>query len=48
MSTIAARFDALKAKGEKALICYFTAGDPSLEALPEIIITLEEAGAEVI
>ena len=35
-------------KGERALICYFTAGDPSLEALPEIVKTLESAGVDVI
>src|SRR5687768_12691400 len=48
MSSIADRFKALKAKGEKALICYFTAGDPSLESLPQIVSMLEEAGADVI
>lgn len=48
MSTIADRFEALKERGKKALICYFTAGDPSLEALPQIVTMLEEAGADVI
>ena len=48
MSVLADRFSWLKERGEKALICYFTAGDPSLEALHEIVTTLDSAGADVI
>lgn len=48
MSALAVRFSELKRRGEKALICYLTAGDPSLEAVHEIIQALEEAGADVI
>ena len=48
MSALADRFSGLKERGEKALICYFTAGDPSLEDLPEIVSVLQEAGADVI
>jgi len=48
MSALSDRFQALSARGEKALVCYFTAGDPSLDGLPKIVSTLEEAGADVI
>jgi tryptophan synthase alpha chain len=48
MSAISSRFAELRAKGEKALVCYFTAGDPSLEALPEIVSMLDESGADII
>jgi tryptophan synthase alpha chain len=48
MSSIAQRFAHLREEGEKALVCYFTAGDPSLENLPSIIDALQEAGTDVI
>lgn len=41
-------FDKLSASGERALICFVTAGDPSLEQLPDILDTLTAAGADVI
>lgn len=41
-------FHDLKSKGEKALVVFVTAGDPSLESLPEILLALQEAGADVI
>lgn len=34
--------------GRKSLICFVTAGDPSLDQLPAIIDTLTEGGADVI
>lgn len=48
MSHLTQRFAELASRGEKALIAYVTAGDPSLEDLPEILATLEQAGADVI
>jgi tryptophan synthase alpha chain len=48
MSALSDRFNLLRDKGEKALICYFTAGDPSIEDVPTICRALEEAGADVI
>ena len=42
------KFDKLSASGERALICFVTAGDPSLDLLPEVLDTLTEAGADVI
>ncbi len=42
------RFSELKAQGESALIVYITAGDPSLEQLPELLHLLQEAGADMV
>jgi len=48
MSRIAARFDALRAKGRKALIPYITTGDPYADATAEIMLAMAKAGADVI
>ncbi|MBX3114875.1 MAG: tryptophan synthase subunit alpha [Fimbriimonadaceae bacterium] len=45
---LSAKFSALQARGEKALVLFITAGDPSLEALPEIAEALQEAGADIL
>lgn len=41
-------FERLKAQGQCALVTYVTAGDPSLDALPEVLSLLEAAGADII
>lgn len=48
MNRIDARFAALKEAGRKALIPFFTAGDPSLEATVPVMHALVTAGADVI
>jgi len=48
MSRIKKKFSALKAKDEKALICFLTAGDPSLDKTREIILGMEAAGVDVV
>ena len=48
MSRIAAAFDALQARGRKALIPYVTAGDPYPDATVEIMRAMAQAGADVI
>lgn len=48
MSRIAARFEALKAQGRKALIPYITAGDPFADATVDIMLAMAKAGADVI
>ncbi len=48
MSRIAATFDALRARGRKALIPYITAGDPYADATPGIMLAMAQAGADVI
>lgn len=48
MSRIDIRFAALRASGRKALIPFFTAGDPSLEATVPVMHALVDAGADVI
>ena len=48
MSRIAAVFDALRARGRKALIPYITAGDPYADATVDIMLAMAAAGADVI
>ncbi|MDB4896828.1 MAG: tryptophan synthase alpha subunit [Firmicutes bacterium] len=48
MSRIAERFAQLKARGEKALVAYIAAGDPSLDATAEIVKAIEAAGADMV
>lgn len=48
MSRIADRFAALRRKGEKALVAYIAAGDPSLEETPAIMQAISEGGADLI
>ena len=48
MSRIASTFDALKATGRKALIPYFTAGDPSVEETVPLMHAMVEAGADIV
>jgi tryptophan synthase alpha chain len=42
------RFEELKGRGEKALVCFVTAGDPSSERTVEIVDTLARAGADAV
>lgn len=48
MSRIAACFDALRKSGRRALIPYFTAGDPSPEVTVPAMHAMVEAGADII
>lgn len=48
MSRISGCFEALQAKGKKALIPYITAGDPSLEQTLELMKGLVDSGADII
>ena len=48
MSRIAHTFARLKATERKALIPYFTAGDPSVEATVPLMHALVEAGADIV
>ena len=45
---INATFDRLRARGEKALIPYIMAGDPSLSETESLVLALEKAGADLI
>lgn len=45
---LSAVFETLKARGEKALITFVTAGDPDMKRTREIIFELEKAGADII
>ena len=48
MSRIADRFAALKARGEKGLVTFVTAGDPDLAGTEQVVLELEKAGADLI
>ena len=48
MSRIKATFDALQARGRKALIPYVTSGDPFADATVDIMLAMAKAGADVI
>jgi tryptophan synthase alpha chain len=41
-------FTQLRQKGEKALITYVMAGDPSLQDTEQLVVELEQAGADII
>ena len=41
-------FDGLKSRRKKGFIAYITAGDPTLKATAEIVLRLEDAGADIV
>jgi tryptophan synthase alpha chain len=48
MGRISEKFQMLRSKNEKALITYLTAGDPSLAVTKELILSLENAGVDIL
>lgn len=48
MSRLSRRLAEVRTKGEKALVCYVVAGDPSLEATVKIVSALAEAGVDAV
>ncbi|MHB1000639.1 MAG: tryptophan synthase subunit alpha [Armatimonadota bacterium] len=48
MTRIDDRFSALKARGEGALVCFVTAGDPDIETTRRIVLEIEKAGADIV
>jgi len=48
MSRIASTLNALKARGEKALVTFITAGDPDLTTSEQLVHSLVESGADLI
>jgi tryptophan synthase alpha chain len=48
MSALSDRFEQLKARNEKALVLFVTAGDPPIEQLPQVLEALQEGGADII
>src|SRR6266550_5853172 len=47
-NAIARRFDALRKKSRRALVCYVTAGHPDMEGSLDILHALEEGGADIV
>lgn len=48
MNRLAKKIDTIMKKGSKALVTFVTAGDHGLETTAEIVLALEEAGADII
>ncbi|MEE9913310.1 MAG: tryptophan synthase subunit alpha [Deltaproteobacteria bacterium] len=48
MGRIGKKFEDLRGKGEKALIVYLTAGDPSLDMTRQLICGLEKSGVDIL
>jgi tryptophan synthase alpha chain len=48
MSRIGQRFDKCKSTGDKALVCFLTAGDPDVETTLSLVLELEKAGVDVV
>src|SRR5580693_1943655 len=48
MASVSGHLGGLRARGEKALVLFVTAGDQPLDQLPDLISTLEEGGADLI
>ena len=48
MNRIEQKFSASGDSGRSALVCYLTAGDPSIELTKEIVLELEKNGADII
>ena len=48
MTSITARFNDLKKRGQKGLVAYLTAGDPSPARTASLVLALERGGADVI
>ena len=45
---ISKRFQQLRKEGNPGLIAYLTAGDPSIERTPDLVLALERGGADII
>jgi tryptophan synthase alpha chain len=48
MTRIHSRFEQLRRDGRKGFIAYITAGDPSLGATEDVVLRLEDAGADIV
>jgi tryptophan synthase alpha chain len=46
--SVTTSFNELRARGKKSLVCYITAGHPSIAASLDLVRGLEDAGADVI
>ncbi|HUO65751.1 MAG TPA: tryptophan synthase subunit alpha, partial [Terriglobales bacterium] len=45
---LAATFAALRQRGERALVPYFTAGDPSLAGTGQLVLEAARRGADIV
>lgn len=48
MNRIETKFNELKERNEKALICFLTAGDPNVDTTEKLVLELESAGVDIV
>lgn len=48
MNRLKSKFNELRENGEKALITFITAGDPSLSATVDLVLEMERSGADIV
>lgn len=48
MNRIDGKFEQLKQEGRKALITFVTAGDPDLDATVDLVLAMEQGGADIV
>ncbi|MFQ5483263.1 MAG: tryptophan synthase subunit alpha, partial [Nitrospinaceae bacterium] len=48
MSRIDKTFETLRARGQKALVAFITAGDPDLPTTADLVRALEKGGADLV
>jgi tryptophan synthase alpha chain len=48
VNRIGRRFDELKSRGEKALVCFLTCGDPDMKTTVDLVRRIVEAGADIV
>ncbi len=48
MNRIDERFKELRASGDKALVCFLTAGDPSMDATVVLVKAIAQSGADIV
>lgn len=48
MNRIDRKFEQLKQEGRKALITFVTAGDPDLDATVDLVLAMEQGGADIV
>ncbi len=48
MNRIDQKFERLRSRGQQAFIPYLTAGDPDLDSTLEIVLAMEDAGADIV
>ena len=48
MSRLDTTFARLREQGRAAFVAYLSAGDPNLKTTPDLVVALEDAGADIV